>query len=105
MPRALPLPATAMTSNTSIMPVTVPSRPNIGHSATMVLDERQSALCSLSSTSSRRADERIWWAFQEEWSLRAFHFRFTRATALASFVSTRPEVPEALDDQRPHQRR
>ena len=39
MPRALPLPATAITSKTSIMPVTVPSSPNMGHSLTSVLIE------------------------------------------------------------------
>src|SRR6056297_285657 len=35
--RALPAPETAMTSKTAIMPVTVPSRPSKGHSATIVL--------------------------------------------------------------------
>ena len=36
MERALPVPETAMTSNTEIIPVTVPSRPSNGHSATKV---------------------------------------------------------------------
>ena len=34
--RVLPLPEIAITSNTSIMPVTVPSSPSIGHSAIRV---------------------------------------------------------------------
>ncbi len=36
MDRGLPDPAIAMTSNTSTMPVTVPSRPSKGHKATQV---------------------------------------------------------------------
>ena len=39
--RALPVPEIAMTSNTSIMPVTVPNKPSKGHTAIKALIRRR----------------------------------------------------------------
>jgi hypothetical protein len=54
--RGLPIPALAITSNTAIMPVTVPSKPSSGQIATTVLTVPMKArfCCRMAAKSARR---------------------------------------------------
>ncbi len=53
--RALPVPEIAITSNTETMPVTVPSKPIIGHKATSVLIVNTERATDLEVSAIRRA--------------------------------------------------
>ena len=64
MERGLPDPEMAITSKTSIMPVTVPSRPSRGHRATQVLISAMFRSAFAEIWEMMRV--LIWWACQDE---------------------------------------